>query len=356
MEPITRKEKFLAKAGGQEVSLPEPITREEMFLAAIGGTSGGRGWVERKIVEETRYFEPSGPDGGFIDDLEFANLLYGNLDKATYTYNDVDVVEPNFVTLQDTSAYIETRIDTRTHGFMVQIRTDSNGNLTGQVWFGNDHFLNGSITIKGVKETVHKIAPKFLPEGYPYSIVPEIKAELNHGTNYDGALREDYCFYHLSDTVFTKPEEVHGLYITGPMFPYYYIDKNGKCKWYSYNFQTGELTYSNVMYEVVDVVDSEIDEVVGFNMIINESGRGINRDALCFIFKEATLNGQTISPGIYHDIYSAPLPMVSLATGYETEVYRLAPEYMPLLVDENGGKWKLTVSTSGALSAVKVDE
>ena len=37
MEPITRKEKFLAKAGGQNVELPNPVTREEMFLAAIGG-------------------------------------------------------------------------------------------------------------------------------------------------------------------------------------------------------------------------------------------------------------------------------------------------------------------------------
>ena len=50
MEPITRKEKFLAKAGGQNIELPNPVTREEMFLAAIGGTSGGRGWVERKEV------------------------------------------------------------------------------------------------------------------------------------------------------------------------------------------------------------------------------------------------------------------------------------------------------------------
>lgn len=40
MEPITRKEKFLAKAGGQNIELPNPVTREEMFLAAIGG--GGK--------------------------------------------------------------------------------------------------------------------------------------------------------------------------------------------------------------------------------------------------------------------------------------------------------------------------
>ena len=39
-EPITRKEKFLAKAAGQNVETPEPITREEMFLSKIAGGGG----------------------------------------------------------------------------------------------------------------------------------------------------------------------------------------------------------------------------------------------------------------------------------------------------------------------------
>lgn len=45
MEPITRKEKYLAAIVGQAVELPEPITREEMFLAEIAsnGTGGGGG-------------------------------------------------------------------------------------------------------------------------------------------------------------------------------------------------------------------------------------------------------------------------------------------------------------------------
>lgn len=49
MDPITRKEMFLARAGGQDVETPEPITREETFLQEIvdniesggGGASGG---------------------------------------------------------------------------------------------------------------------------------------------------------------------------------------------------------------------------------------------------------------------------------------------------------------------------
>lgn len=43
LNPITRKEMFLAAAAGQDIELPTPITRKEMFLAKIaaGGGSGG---------------------------------------------------------------------------------------------------------------------------------------------------------------------------------------------------------------------------------------------------------------------------------------------------------------------------
>lgn len=43
MDPITRKETFLAKAGGQDVTTPTPVTREEYFLNQIakGGGHGG---------------------------------------------------------------------------------------------------------------------------------------------------------------------------------------------------------------------------------------------------------------------------------------------------------------------------
>ena len=43
MEPITRKEKFLAAAGVQSVDLPTPVTREEVFLKAIAEGGGGGG-------------------------------------------------------------------------------------------------------------------------------------------------------------------------------------------------------------------------------------------------------------------------------------------------------------------------
>ena len=43
LEPITREEKFLAKAGGQNVETPTPITRKEMFLQEVAKKSGGGG-------------------------------------------------------------------------------------------------------------------------------------------------------------------------------------------------------------------------------------------------------------------------------------------------------------------------
>lgn len=43
IEPITRKEQFLAKAGGQQVGDLKPITREEMFLQKIAENGGGSG-------------------------------------------------------------------------------------------------------------------------------------------------------------------------------------------------------------------------------------------------------------------------------------------------------------------------
>lgn len=47
LTPITRKEMFLAKAAGQDITTPTPITREEMFLSKIsGGGSGGSETLE----------------------------------------------------------------------------------------------------------------------------------------------------------------------------------------------------------------------------------------------------------------------------------------------------------------------
>ncbi len=55
LTPITRKETFLAKAGGQNVVTPTPITREETFLQAIidngGGGGGGGGSASINVTD-----------------------------------------------------------------------------------------------------------------------------------------------------------------------------------------------------------------------------------------------------------------------------------------------------------------
>lgn len=56
IEPITRKERFLAKAGGQQVGDLKPITREEMFLSKIGGGGGST------IQPDWNQNDPNAPD------------------------------------------------------------------------------------------------------------------------------------------------------------------------------------------------------------------------------------------------------------------------------------------------------
>lgn len=43
MDPITRRELYLAKIEGQDVEIPEPITREEHYLYDIAMNGGGGG-------------------------------------------------------------------------------------------------------------------------------------------------------------------------------------------------------------------------------------------------------------------------------------------------------------------------
>lgn len=60
MEPITRKEKYLAKISGEDVQIPEkPITREEMYLNAINAEIQGFRTVVDSVNSTLRELEES---------------------------------------------------------------------------------------------------------------------------------------------------------------------------------------------------------------------------------------------------------------------------------------------------------
>ena len=71
LTPITRKETFLAKAGGQNVVTPTAITREETFLQAIidngsGGGGGGGGALLIVVADEPMAIPPEWAGEGMI--------------------------------------------------------------------------------------------------------------------------------------------------------------------------------------------------------------------------------------------------------------------------------------------------
>lgn len=105
-KPITRKELFMAKAGGQDVKTPEPITREERFLDAIAKNGGGSGSGLPPITPESRteVFEEQSVafeyfDGFYSATVSGLPLVGGELyavmfDGVRYTLKATDWGEP----------------------------------------------------------------------------------------------------------------------------------------------------------------------------------------------------------------------------------------------------------------------
>jgi hypothetical protein len=107
LNPITREEKFLAKAGGEDVGELKPITRKEKFLDRIArGGSGGSGggsiaWADIKdkpfydngvkvttILENTELVGAENGQFGYANPVEGINTG----DEYNITYNGVDYV------------------------------------------------------------------------------------------------------------------------------------------------------------------------------------------------------------------------------------------------------------------------
>lgn len=99
MDPITRKETFLAKAGGQDVTTPTPITREEVFLDEIAKRGGGSSLPSTETAsagdvlslddnKEPQWAAPSGSGGGVLVVHEDED---GALDKTWQEIADSDL-------------------------------------------------------------------------------------------------------------------------------------------------------------------------------------------------------------------------------------------------------------------------
>lgn len=73
LNPITREEKFLAKAGGEDIGELKPITRKEKFLNRLAGSSGGGGGVFYVQAEIPNLFEEPTFTTPFEDIVEAYN-------------------------------------------------------------------------------------------------------------------------------------------------------------------------------------------------------------------------------------------------------------------------------------------
>lgn len=75
IEPVTRKEMFMAAAAGESVATLTPVTREEYFLSKIAGSGGGGGGG-------------SSDSGKFIVTVYNANAQ-GTILKADKTHDEI---------------------------------------------------------------------------------------------------------------------------------------------------------------------------------------------------------------------------------------------------------------------------
>lgn len=176
MNPITRKETFLAKAGGQSVSTPKPITREEMFLQRIaenGGTGGGASsWND--LTDRPFYSEPGEvlPETTVEIDPEMGMAALPDMaihagDECTIKYNGTEYV-CKCVDMGDGALALgnwgvldeENPVDTG-EPFVLAKANDGNGTL---VWCVVPLDGSASVTLAVDGQIVKKIENKYLDE------------------------------------------------------------------------------------------------------------------------------------------------------------------------------------------------
>jgi hypothetical protein len=194
MNPITRKEKFLAKIDGQDVSLPDPITREEMFLSSIAkkGGAGGGASVQSDLSQN----DPTAPD--YVKNrTHYEEITHGAIIESQTTEGDfinakcMPTVGKTYTVIFDGTSY--ECIAWGTPWGEIYIGNGSYYELEGYgedvpflvAFLGNSAYLmpddsGHSIEVRGEYVSIQKLDEKFLPEnsftkcGY-YSIDGEYK-------------------------------------------------------------------------------------------------------------------------------------------------------------------------------------
>lgn len=84
MEPVTRKELFMAAAAGENVSTPKPVTREEYFLSKIGGGGAGGGVMVVNITPDDDFvsFTKDKPYAEIVQAIESGLRVYAKLNAG----------------------------------------------------------------------------------------------------------------------------------------------------------------------------------------------------------------------------------------------------------------------------------
>lgn len=123
--------------------------------------------VTTKTVGVTREFSATSADGGYIEDLEFAKLLWEHRKDAAYVVNGADGVYSRDVPLGNDKYRWGVYANNRE--IWVWLNVDENEEFTGKIWMGDNGFgafYEGTITIEveETETTIHTIDPKYLPD------------------------------------------------------------------------------------------------------------------------------------------------------------------------------------------------
>lgn len=181
LNPITREEKFLAKAGGEDVGELKPITRREQFLAKLagGGSGGGGSWndLKDKPFEETVEDITISFDCGNTEGLEFVEMMAG---YGLYKISNLVPTKENLLG----AAFISNMGNSDILAEDIEIRGDGNIQIFGSIFIVSDYnaismpitsngvWFNYSPSMQGIvfdlkytARTIKTLDPKFLPAG-----------------------------------------------------------------------------------------------------------------------------------------------------------------------------------------------